>query len=346
MSQVSPSAEGFRAALRRPSLTLAEIGWRWIVGATAAGLTAFALIEYLDSVPLTNVQRLLLRTRQPFLVAPVVRQILHGSLNRIVLAAVMASLALVGLWIVAASIGRIATVRDLLDHFTARANLANRLSSGVFAKHPLRALIYLNLLRAAVALATVCALVGAAIVAGFASPESAPEPVWTFILFLLLAGLVGCIWFALNWLLSLAGIFAVRDGEDSIGATAAAVSLCRHRTGSVFAVSAWTAIAHFAAFIAATAIATTSLGLIAAVSWRLIVAAIILVTLIYFALADWLYIARLAGYISILEMPNIPVTATPLPPSPSRSAPAVAVSNSIDHDEPILSDISQLAAET
>lgn len=345
MSPVSPSAEGFRAAFRRPSLTLAEIGWRWSVGATAAALFAFALIEYLDSVPLTNVQRLLLRTRQPFLVAPVIRQILHSSLNRIVVAAVMALLALVGLWIVAASIGRIATVRDLMDHFTARANLANRLPSGVFAKHPFRALVYLNLFRAAVALATVCAFVGAAIVSGFASPESSPQPGFAFVLFLLLAGLVGWICFALNWLLSLAGIFAVRDGEDSIGAIAAAVSLCRRRTGSVFAVSAWTALAHFATFIGAMAVTTMALGLIAAISWRLIVAALILVTLVYFAIADWLYMARFAGYISILEMPDSPVTPTALPPTPSRTGPIVAVRDSIDYDEPILSDISQLATE-
>ena len=33
---ISPTVEGFRTAFRRPSLTLAEIMWRWVGGATAA----------------------------------------------------------------------------------------------------------------------------------------------------------------------------------------------------------------------------------------------------------------------------------------------------------------------
>jgi hypothetical protein len=65
---ISATAEGFRAAFRRPSLTLAEIMWRWSTGATASALFLFGLFEYLNTLPVTNGELLFLRTRQPYLV--------------------------------------------------------------------------------------------------------------------------------------------------------------------------------------------------------------------------------------------------------------------------------------
>ena len=114
---ISPTAEGFRAAFRRPSLTLAEIAWRWTVGATAAVLFLFGLVQYLNTLPVTNGELLLLRTRHPYLVGEAIAHILRGSLNRVVMAALLAALMMVVLWIVAASVGRMATVRGLIDYF-------------------------------------------------------------------------------------------------------------------------------------------------------------------------------------------------------------------------------------
>ena len=62
---ISPTAEGFRAAFRRPSLTFAEIAWRWIFGGTATALFFFALFEYLGTLPVSNADMVLLRTRHP-----------------------------------------------------------------------------------------------------------------------------------------------------------------------------------------------------------------------------------------------------------------------------------------
>src|ERR1700729_4231920 len=99
---ISPTAEGFRAAFRRPSLTLAEISWRWTAGATAAALFLFGLVEYLDTLPVTNGELLLLHTRQPYLVGEAIAHILRGSLGRITIAGVLTALLLSAVWIVAA----------------------------------------------------------------------------------------------------------------------------------------------------------------------------------------------------------------------------------------------------
>ncbi len=353
---ISPTSEGFRAAFLRPSLTLAEIMWRWTAGATASALLLFGLFEYLDTLPVTNGELLLLRTRQPYLVGEAIAHILRGSLDRAVMAGLVAAFLLGTLWIVAASVGRIATVRGLLEHF--RRDVAGSVSGSDVRKDDERdvasnvstkslpALLRLNFLRAAVALTSVFGFMGAAILAGFASPDANPQPALAFFIFLPLAGLIWLVWGTLNWLLSLAGMFAVRDGADAVGAISAAVTLCRERTGPVAAVSFWTGLAHMVAFVGATAVVSMPLGFASIVPWRLVVLAMLLVTLAYFALADWLYMARLAGYVCITEMPE--TLLAPLVPAPRPVPPPIAppVEVTIDREEPILSDVPNLAAET
>src|SRR5271169_5709533 len=117
MAHVSPTLEGFRAALRRPLFTFAEISWRWTIGATSGALVLYGFFEYLNTLPVSKRDAALLASRQPALVGRAIAHIFRGSMNRAVLAALCAALALSLFWIVAASIGRAATVRALLDYF-------------------------------------------------------------------------------------------------------------------------------------------------------------------------------------------------------------------------------------
>jgi hypothetical protein len=350
---ISPTAEGFRAAFRRPSLTVAEIMWRWSAGATATALFLFGLSEYLRTLTVTNGELLFLRTRQPYLIGEAIAHILRGSLNRAVLSGMVAALMLGALWTVAASLGRMATVLGLLDYFRARGigdtgiasdgerDVASNVSTN--ETYPMRALTRLNFLRAAVAVAAILGFVGAAILAGFASPDSHPRPGLVFLLFLPLAGLICFFWSTLNWFLSLAGIFAVRGGEDAVGSISAAATLCRERTGAICAVSTWIGLAHLVAFVSASTVVSVPLGLAAVVPWRLVAAGMILVTLAYFALADWLYIVRLAGYICIAETPEALLRPAPSslfnPPSGGMPLAGPPVESSIDRNELILSDV-------
>ncbi len=349
---ISPTVEGFRVAFRRPSFTLAEIMWRWIVGATAIALFVVGLFEYLDTLPVTSGELLFLRTRHPYLVGEAIAHILRGSLNRAAMASLMAALMLAILWMVAGSVGRIATVRGLLEYFRrdvpgdlldgditsdGKRDLASNVSTLSFV-----ALLRLNFLRVVLALAALVGFAGASILSGFASPDANPRPGLAFSLFLPLAGLICYVWWALNWLLSLAGMFAVRNVEDAIAAIGSAVALTRERTGAVFAVSTWTGLAHLVALVGASTIVSIPLGFVGLIPWRLVAAAMILVTLAYFALADWLYMARLAGYVCIAETPL--ALLSPLPPAPLPRTPPVQTT--IDRDEPILSDLPNLAVET
>ena len=298
---------------------------------------------------MTNGDLLFLRTRQPYLVGEAIAHILRGSLSRGMMALLLAVMMLGMLWMLTGSVGRMATVRALLDYFRDRvlhgisgsdAPVSNVSTDGA---QPLQALVRLNFLRLAVALAAIFGFMGAAILASFASPDAHPRPGLAFVLFVPLAGLICWVWWVLNWLLSLAGMFAVRDGEDAIGAISAAVTFCRVRTGAVFAVSTWTGLAHMVVFVTATTVVGMPMGFVPIVPWRLVVAAMILVTVAYFALADWLYMARLAGYVCIAETPE--ALLKPLPPAPLPIPPPVAappIQTTIDRDEPILSDVPNL----
>jgi hypothetical protein len=361
MPRISPTLEGFRATFRLPSLTFAEITWRWTVGATASALFLFGTVEYLRTLPVSSGELLLLRTRHPILVGQAIARILRGSLDRAALAAMVAAIALACLWMIAASLGRIATVRALLEYFALRRHGEGILDSAiapdngsgdeasdvslkpsVVHSHTLSSVLGINFLRAALLLAAIFGFEGASVLADFASPAASPQPGVAFILFLALGALVCLAWYCLNWYLSLAAVFAVRDGEDTLGALSSAVIFSRERSGALFGVSFWTGLAHFAAFIGATIAVSLPIGLLAALPWRLVIACMIFVSLLYFAVADWLYTVRLAGYLCILEMPEPKPALSPISPAPTSAgqlASRTAVSTTIDREEPILSDL-------
>lgn len=362
MSRLSPTAEGFRAAFRRPSVTFAEITWRWAVGATASALALFGFVEYLRTLPVNNAELLFLRTRQPVLIGQAIAHILRGSLDRVVLAAILAAIALTGLWMIAAALGRIATVRALLEYFAVRRNaldspspaitedsasgdVATRVPGEVVTApaSPFSSMLRINFLRAAATLAAIVGVEGASIVAGFASSPSHPHPGLAFFLFLPLAVLVCAAWWMLNWFLSLAAVFVVRDAANTLGALSAAATFCRQRTGPVLAVNTWNGLAHFAAFMGATTAVSLPLGLAAVLPGRAVIACILLVSLVYFAIVDWLYMARLAGFVCILETPEALMAPAPLLSPPPRATLAPE-HTAIDRDEPILSDLPTPAA--
>jgi len=345
MSSPSPTIEGFRAAFRRPSLTSAEIAWRWTSGATTAALLGFGFVEYLDSIPVTRANSVLLSTRRPVLVARAITQMLRGTVNRGRLAALLLALALSGLWIIAASIGRLAIVRALIGYF--RGDIVCHDRNGIFGREgprTIRALIDLNFLRVILFLAVILALCGTAILAGFISSNAHPRPGLAAALFCGLAALIGISGWNLNWWLSLAGIFAVRDGEDALCAFCAAVTFFRKHMAAVFVVSTWTGLAHLVAFGVAFTFVSLPLAFIRVAPSRLVIAVAMFVILAYFAVADWLYMARLAGYVFIADMPDPLLTTSPLPP-PFHSA-GIVPDTTIDREELILSDIPNIALET
>jgi hypothetical protein len=341
MTRRSPALEGFRVLFSRPSLGLAEIAWRWSFGAAAGLLLGFSFFEYLDTLPVSRGDLLLLRTAQPVLFARAVQHVFRGSALRGIAAAVVLALTLGTAWVVVASLARAATLRALLTYFR-QIEISTSEHAGE-GNWRLRSLFALNLFRLGTTLAAMAGLLAAFLLGGAVSRPDNPAPGSALLIILTLALLVWISWSTLNWILSLAGIFVVVDGQSTFGAVAAAVDLCRTRAGSVFAAGTWFGLARITAFVVASSVVAFPLGFAAVLPAGVVLGGVLLLTLLYFAVADFLYVGRLAAYVAIVEMPESLVSLETAPPQlPHGSAhrdPNTQPSSAVDAGELILSDV-------
>ena len=316
--------------LTRPSFGLAEVAWRWSFGAAVSLLLGFAFLEYLDTLPVRNADLFLLRTAQPVLISQAVRHIFKGSAFRLIEAAAVLILALGVGWVIVSSLARAATIKALLAQFRETAENRN---------WRLWPLLTLNGFRLGTTLAAVVGLLAAFLLGGAVSRPAHPAPGSAFLIVLAIAMLVWISWSMLNWFLSLAGIFVVAEGETTFRAITATVDLCRTRAASVFAAGTWFGLAHLTAFVVATSVVAFPLGFASVLPASVVLGGVLLVTLLYFAIADFLYIGRLAAYVAILRLPDVPAIADAMPtPLLTLSGAGHQSSSGVDPTELILSD--------
>ena len=323
MARRSPTLEGFRVLFRMPSLGLAEIAWRWAMGATFIASATFAFLQYLDSLPVSAGDMLLLQTRHPLIVSRAIAHILAGSAYRFLAAMVVLIMALTLAWILVAAVGRAVTLKSLVTYFFPDRE----------APLPVSPLIGLNGLRAAVALAAIVASFGGLLLAGISSPRTDPSPGSAMLIFLTLGLFIWLFWMMLNWLLSLAAVFVLADGATTLGAIVLAVDLLRQRPGAIVAASIWFGLAHGVAYVIASSMVAFPLAFVGLLPGGIVIGGVIVTTLIYLAIVDNLYVGRLAAYLFIAESPEIPEAKTLLAP------PAPISATRVDPSESILSDL-------
>jgi hypothetical protein len=357
MTAWSPTLEGFRAMFRRPSVSLAEIIWRWSFGMAACVLFGTALIAYLDTLPVSNRELRMLRTGHPALVSQAFEHVFRGSAVRALLAGIILSAALALFWIVIASLGRAATLGALLAYIRERAHGADSEISSrtrvpdVESDNPasrsrLGSLAGLHFLRVALAVTACAAGLGAIVLASMASTKTDPRPGLVFFLATTMLLGIWALWSSLSWFLAAAPIFVIREGKDTFGALLETATLFRKHLGPVISVGSWFGITHLILLIAASSVVMFPLAFTSLVPPLVVFSATLFLTLAYFAIVDALYIGRLAGYVAILEAPASPSPppASP-PPMPSLSAQAFGVqpeSGMVDQTETILSDVPPL----
>lgn len=326
----SPTITGFSLLFRRPALGLAEISWRWSFGAAAAALLSLSFLEYLDTLPVTGGDRFLLGTGYPVFVMRAMAHILHGSAPRFVAAFIVLAVALSLAWVVVAAWGRAATLKALLDYVRDDEPHTE-------AAFRLRSLIGLNFFRVGATLAAIVGTAGAALLGSMTSSEKNPSPGSAFLIFLLIVFLTWSAWALINWFLSLAAVFVVAEGEDTFGAIAATADFCRNHFGAVLAASTWFGLAHLGALFVASIAASMPLMVAGVLPKAIVFGGFFLVALLYFVVADWLYMGRLAAYVWIAKgsEPEVVVAVTP-PQPPTFTAPP---ETRVDPDDLILSDI-------
>ena len=321
--------------LHRPAFGFAELSWRWSLGFTGCLLFTFAFVEFLRTLPVTSGDVLLLRSRQPALIGNALARILRGSGPRVVETLFIALLCWAVAWVIVGGFGRFATLKALVARFRDVSLAEETKQSG-----SVRSLFGLNIFRVSVLFAAAIACMAPALAAKLAMGKDT-DPTLVFLVILIGTGLIACAWSGLNWFLSLSNVFVVAQGEDTFGAIIATVHFFRKRFGAVLAVSTWFGLARLAAFVIATFCSLFVFGLLGVLPVGFTLLGMAIITLAYFAVADFLYIGRLAGYVAILELPEVESRAIEIPPVPLSSTSQAAGSGGsrIDPDELILSDV-------
>jgi len=312
MVSESPISVGFRTAFREPAVVLAEIAWRWTFGFAAWVLVVASFLAYLDTLPITRTELLMLRSRIPGLVADAVGQIFSGSGGRLTMAVAIVLPAILAIWILCASLGRAATLKALLRR-EGRLALAPQFG--------------LSFLRASVTLASLIGYLGALILAGRAAAATAEIRSGVFfVVFVVLGTATAVVRSRLNWFLSLAAIFAACDGSDTFSAINEAIGLFRRRAGRFTGVGAAFGTIHVALFGFTSMVALLALSLAVKVPTAVTLFLLAVITLGYFAAVDFLHVARLGAYLAIDESDRLPppiMVASVPPPAPQPPIPVL-----------------------
>jgi hypothetical protein len=110
---------------------------------------------------------------------------------------------------------------------------------------------------------------------------------------------IGCAWAALNWILALSTIFA-RGGRRTAAAIADALTAVGQHAGRFLSTGIWFGLLRLLVVLATIILALLAAGT-AAISAGVAAISLFLVLLLYFALADFLHVARLAAYVAIVS---------------------------------------------
>ncbi len=316
-----PVRSGFRAVVRQPVLILAEIAWRWSFGAAAWVLLVLCIRRILAGIDISQAEYLLARRSDMFLIADAFARVLYQALPALVRFAAILTPALAVIWILAATLGRAATLQSILQECH-----PERASAASESKDPYSdtntnwvGLLALNFLRAAFTLATLLAFIGIMILAGLAFPAQGANPTATAVIWVILAALAAFFWTIINWFLALAPIWIVRDGHGPFRAIADSLTLFRSHAAPYVGAAWW--FGFIRAFILLLAFVAALFAAAAASTTRAAIAGL-LIALLYFAAADFLYIARLAAFVALNDSSQLSaVSVQPFTPEPQPAVP-------------------------
>ena len=280
----NPITQGLRAVTRDPAIFLVEILWRWSFAALACLLVAGVGVMLLGPLHVGHAWDTAWRSRDPQRMGQLVLAVLLLlGMKVIVLAAIAVPLTIALLWGIFSALGRFVTVKRL------RTGLTSLRFRSIFALQLLRAFVgwlCLVLLFAA--------MFGEALIA---SRGPQPDLLLYYLMVLPSVVLIGSFWLTVNWYLSLAAIFG-REGQSFRGALRQARQTIRQQrsdfagTGFVFL------LFRVVILLIATAICGLTSGMVGS-SPQSYFTLLIIVSLAYFAIADFLYMARMAAYLAL-----------------------------------------------
>ena len=273
---------------------LAEIGWRWTFGLGALILVGAGYLRVAAAITLSDADVAALQSRNSLLISSALLRLWQDAGPGLLRASLIVIPAVLVLWIAAATFGRVRVLELLLPGCAGSRSAF----AGVLAA---------NLLRAVGAAAALAVCLLTLVMASFISTRFSPhhdEP--NLAAYFLMASVALpielALWAAANWFFSLTPIFSVREEQGLLAAAKLAIKSVRQHRAEFFSASSYYGFWRLAALLATLAL-TAGMGWVTTLiaGPRTVLAVVIALSFAYFAVADWLYVARLAGYASLLD---------------------------------------------
>jgi hypothetical protein len=307
MSRSHAIRSGFGAIFRDPLVYAAELAWRWTYGIAAWLLVVYGALLFLGSLPVSDRDAIGLSGIIPGLFAEALANIFRGSGPKLVRLALMYFLGLSLLWLVAASIGRSATLSALLGRPVR-----------------LRTILRLHFLRLMVATAAWIAYGGALVVAFNAARFENGQgyhPGRLYLVFIVLSLVISTAWSSASWYLSLGPMLSARHGSGVFDSLYDAAALVRRQptqftwVGIVFAVIR--TVVWFGTFFLFMTVLSVALQTPSAVASALL----ILFLALYSVVSNFLYLARMNSYLRIMDWDDEERSRPAVAPAPMSTRP-------------------------
>jgi len=276
----NPVNQGLRTVLRDPGMLLAEIAWRWSFGSIAFLLLFISVMALLSSIRVSETDTAAWHSNNPTLMAQALASMLldSGAKMATVAAGVLPVITL--LWIILAAAGRTLTL--------------NRLGKGEVS---FRSMLALHGARALLLWLAAAGLTAAILFAARVATQGAQIDYFLYYALVFWSVvLIGGFWTIANWYLSLAPICSLQTGSGFFRSTMQAIRLAKAQSGDFGGTSLIFGIVRLMALAVAFVLCVLPSGLMG--TWpRSYTAWVVAVSLAYFAVGDFLYLARMTAYL-------------------------------------------------
>jgi hypothetical protein len=276
--------QAFREVLRDPALLLIEVAWRWTFGLISAAVCLAAVFAVLGTVPLDTQRLRFLWMSSPWQAAQSLSFTLLNLGRGFLRVGLLAGLILAICWVCLSAWGRYATLE--------RPALATGAT--------LRVCFGISILRAGITVAAFLAWILAGALAGLlgsvTSRDLLPNPVVMLAIILPAIALVLAGWSFLNWYLSIAPLFPANDWKQSVADTGSLVRRCRDQ---ILEISIAIGLLRTLLFIVAMVLSFATAAVIR--NSRILICDLVAISLLYFLIADFLYLCRLVAYARIRD---------------------------------------------
>ena len=285
--------EGFRIVRSDPGLLLLELLWRWCFGLALLALLFVAYTHLRQAILISDADQALFASEDPLAIANAGAALIAASQPLLLRVLVRICGVAAVLWIIAAVPGRGLTARLI------GRRLATDYGTPVAPEKPRWAAVaFLTILRVLMLLILLIGYLAGVLIAMRVNIDR-PNLLADALIIAASLAASAVVWSAVNWVLSLAPIFVVRDGAGPLDAIVAALAFIRRRYSYLAAIALWNSTLRG---LVATAITVAG---IATVVWRpphalwLTVLLLAFETVLYLVASDYFLLARFAAYSSV-----------------------------------------------